>query len=259
MTCANANANARAGRTERLEFVAPRESPRQPTPARDVAAAVFVVGDVRVHREGLALLLAHEGRLHVAGCSDSTAASSSVPADVDVVLVAADTRANVGRIAAASGAALVLLGVPDDEADVVAFAEAGVLGFVERGSTVDQLAAGIEAVARGETICPPRVAAALLSRLALLAQRRGEPPDSALTARERQVVELIDDGLSNKEIAARLCIEVATVKNHVHNILEKLQVSRRGEAAARLRLVEGDGPGVARIHPLLPSAVDRRA
>ena len=212
-----------------------------------------------MHREGLALLLAHDARLRVLGSADPRDAAAPREAAVDVVLVAADTRGDVGRIAGASGAAVVALGVPDDEEDVVALAEAGVLGFVERGSTVDEVVAGVESAARGEPSCPPRVAAALLNRLALLAQRRAEPLESALTARERQVVELIDDGLSNKEIAQRLCIEVATVKNHVHNILEKLQVTRRGEAAARLRLVERDGADAGGIHPLLERAVDRRA
>ena len=59
--------------------------------------------------------------------------------------------------------------------------------------------------------------------------------DADLTRRERQIVGLIDQGLSNKEIASRLCIELPTVKNHVHNILEKLHVRRRGEAVARIR------------------------
>jgi ATP/maltotriose-dependent transcriptional regulator MalT len=74
---------------------------------------------------------------------------------------------------------------------------------------------------------------------------------TALTARERQIVQLIAQGLSNKEIGSQLFIEVATVKNHVHNILEKLQVTRRGEAVARLRLVEGEA---AAPPPLIPRA-----
>jgi two-component system nitrate/nitrite response regulator NarL len=65
---------------------------------------------------------------------------------------------------------------------------------------------------------------------------RGRPPGaSRLTVREREILGLIDDGMSNKEIARKLCIEVRTVKNHVHNLLEKLSVHRRGEAAALLR------------------------
>ena len=80
------------------------------------------------------------------------------------------------------------------------------------------------------------MAASLLRRVAALAAvHGGELPRGRLTSREREIVRLIDQGLSNKEIARDLGIEVATVKNHVHNILEKLQVHRRGEAAARVR------------------------
>jgi DNA-binding NarL/FixJ family response regulator len=69
----------------------------------------------------------------------------------------------------------------------------------------------------------------------LTAERPGLPRSSPLTAREEEIVMLIDEGLSNKEIGQRLYIEVATVKNHVHSILEKLKVSRRTQAAARMR------------------------
>jgi DNA-binding NarL/FixJ family response regulator len=78
--------------------------------------------------------------------------------------------------------------------------------------------------------------ASLLRRVALLAQDSRDGLDTpALTRRQREIVALIDEGLSNKEIARRLSIELPTVKNHVHNILEKLQVSRRGAAAAVVR------------------------
>src|SRR5439155_827652 len=105
-----------------------------------------------------------------------------------------------------------------------------------REASIDDLVTVIESVARGEAICSPRVAAGLLRRVAALAAGHGgDLPRAQLTNREREIVRLIDNGLSNKEIARALGIEVATVKNHVHNILEKLQVHRRGEAAARVR------------------------
>ena len=94
---------------------------------------------------------------------------------------------------------------------------------------------------RGELLCPPRTAALLLGRLASLAKGETNNLDGVtLTRREREIVTLIDGGRSNKEIALRLNIEVATVKNHVHRILDKLQVTTRAEAAARLR--ETGGP-----------------
>jgi DNA-binding NarL/FixJ family response regulator len=77
---------------------------------------------------------------------------------------------------------------------------------------------------------------------ALAADAAPTPPVTALTVREREIARLVEDGLSNKQIAGRLGIEVATVKNHVHNLLEKLQVHRRGEAVARLRRRDGLRP-----------------
>jgi DNA-binding NarL/FixJ family response regulator len=81
--------------------------------------------------------------------------------------------------------------------------------------------------------CSPRAAAALLRHIAVLANER---PDAVeLTTRELQIVRLIERGLSNKEIGRQLCIELATVKNHVHNILAKLEVGSRREAVAHVR------------------------
>jgi DNA-binding NarL/FixJ family response regulator len=99
------------------------------------------------------------------------------------------------------------------------------------------LIATLASVVRDEMACSPRIAAALLRRVASLAVERSPWPSGArLTARELEVLGLIDEGLSNKQIAGRLCIELATVKNHVHNILEKLQVGRRSEAALQVRM-----------------------
>jgi DNA-binding NarL/FixJ family response regulator len=77
--------------------------------------------------------------------------------------------------------------------------------------------------------------AALLRRVATLADGHDGARGAGLTAREHEIMELVEQGLSNKEIASALRIELPTVKNHVHNILEKLRVTRRGEAAAKLR------------------------
>jgi two-component system, NarL family, nitrate/nitrite response regulator NarL len=85
-------------------------------------------------------------------------------------------------------------------------------------------------------VCSPQIAASLIRRVRTLSCERPAPSDvPPLTARQWEILDLIDEGLSNKEIAGRLCIEVPTVKNHIHNILDKLQVRRRSEAAARVR------------------------
>jgi DNA-binding NarL/FixJ family response regulator len=200
---------------------------------------VGVVADVRLHRDGVAALLHVDGRIRVAATAHASG-PARVETDVDVIVLDTVGEDGLGLVRRWTGVGrpLVAIGIPRAEEHVLAFAETGVLGFVERDAGVDELADSIEAAARGEASCPPRIATTLLRRIATTP--RAQPPraDAAgLTAREQQIVELIAEGLSNKEIGSRLYIEVTTVKNHVHHILEKLQVSRRGEAVARLRLV----------------------
>jgi DNA-binding NarL/FixJ family response regulator len=134
---------------------------------------------------------------------------------------------------------VVALAVPEDEAAVIACAEAGVAAFLTRDQSVEDLLETLASVARGEARVSPKLAAMLLRRVTALAAERPAPPGqhsrrARLTRREHQVLRLLDEGLSNKEIAQRLCIELPTVKNHVHRILEKLAVHRRAEAVAWL-------------------------
>lgn len=201
---------------------------------------VSLVGGLRVNREALAAALDEERGLRVT----TSAAPGVVSQEADVVVVdaasAADGLELVRGLFETTDAAIVVLGAPDAEHDVIAFAELGVAGFVERDATLDELVSAVVTVASGEGSVPPRIAATLLRRFSRLANRPASPRGADLTMRERQVVDLIGAGLTNKEIAARLCIEVGTVKNHVHNILDKLQVSRRAEAVAHLRLIESD-------------------
>jgi DNA-binding NarL/FixJ family response regulator len=134
------------------------------------------------------------------------------------------------------GLKVIALGIDELESEVIRWAEAGIDGLVSRQASLEDLMATVDSVAQGETLCSPRMTAALLRHVGVLARERGSSrATSPLTAREREIAGLIDEGLSNKEIAQRLCIELATVKNHVHNLLEKLGVRRRGEAAAAWR------------------------
>jgi DNA-binding NarL/FixJ family response regulator len=117
--------------------------------------------------------------------------------------------------------------------DVLACLEAGVAACVPRHDDVVRLVETLGEVARGGVVCSPAITGSLFRRLAALAdERRGLPPAEPLTLREREIASLLAEGLSNREIGRRLFIEVSTVKNHVHSILDKLQLHGRADAAS---------------------------
>lgn len=209
---------------------------------------VLIVAHIRLYREGLAQVLAHEPSLAVVGSVASRAEALAVAARArpDIVLLdlATDESAVLVRQVTdtAAGMKVVAIGVSEVEGDVLSCAEMGVAGYVPREGSLEDLVAAVESVGRGELRCSPRIAGTLLRRLATMASERQPEVRSRLTLREQEIVALIDRGLSNKEIAARLGIEIATVKNHVHNVLEKLSVRRRGEAAAKVRARTAFGP-----------------
>ena len=132
-------------------------------------------------------------------------------------------------------ARLLAVGVRDVDDDVLRCIEAGAIGYVLRDASVAELAEAVHATLRGETMASPHVIATLMERVATLSAGGRGNVAAELTSRELEVVALIERGLSNKEIAAQLSIAVTTVKNHVHNILEKLHVRRRAEAASLVR------------------------
>ena len=194
---------------------------------------------MRLYREGLAESLADASSLDVV--DRSTGAESVVLAirlrpDIVLLDLSMDGWSGAVRaiVAGASKTRVVVLGVAEVESEVIGCAEAGVSGYVTREASLQELVEVVESVARGEMLCTPRIAALLLRRVAEAAAPRSSA-QGRLTPRETEIVDLIEQGLSNKQIARRLSIELATVKNHVHNILEKLEVGRRGEAVARVR------------------------
>ncbi len=138
---------------------------------------------------------------------------------------------------------MLAINVLSREREVIACAEAGVACCLTAEASIDDLVAAIGSVARGEAPCSPWTAAVLLRRVASLARERRAPvgthvaeaPRPRLTTRELEIVELVDQGLSNKQIAQQLHIELPTVKNHMHRILDKLGVRRRAEAAELVR------------------------
>lgn len=207
-------------------------------------ATVVVMSGVRLFRDGIADLLAHQADVRAidtaATPEEAVEALRRSPPDVLLLdMPIAEGRAVIPMVTKTDvSVKVVALGVVDSEEEVIAWAEAGAAGYVSREASSEELTATIEAVARGETLFSPRMAAALLRRLATRSATLAIDNSGAigsLTARERHILELIDQGFSNKEIATKLCIEISTVKNHVHNILEKLHVHRRSQAAALMR------------------------
>jgi DNA-binding NarL/FixJ family response regulator len=202
---------------------------------------VFVVSDTRLLCEGLVLALSGQRPIKTLGWSGLTEAASRVEElDLDVLLL---DIGSPGALEAASGfrkslpnLRIVAIAVAEIDQDLVACAEAGIVGFVSRDGSAEDVHAAIQAALRGELVCSPRVSAMLFNRIGTWPSKLPARVDfHALTEREQEIVSLLDEGLSNKEIARALRIQSATVKNHVHSILGKLRVSRRGQAAAQVR------------------------
>ena len=130
---------------------------------------------------------------------------------------------------------VVAFAVGEQEADAIMCAQAGVSAFVDRGASLDELVDAVTACGRGEMSISPRLAALLFRKVGQLSNDLSGSTDATLTSREAEILSLLQQGLSNKEIAGRLGIRVPTVKNHVHRLLEKLGVHRRTQAAALVR------------------------
>lgn len=203
--------------------------------------SVLIISEVRLLGEGLALALDREGSLSVCGCAGDVADSlrKIVELRPDIVLLNAVLQTGIDAIrrirAAGLPVKIVALAVAEDPTDVIAWAEAGAAGYIPSTAALDDVVPLLADIMRGEQPCSGRVAAGLLRRLRDAALQPAAPrvPDAASpTAREMQILEMIGTGLTNKEIARRLNIGLATTKSHVHNLLGKLGLQRRGQAAS---------------------------
>lgn len=204
---------------------------------------VLLAASVRLYRDGIAAGLERCPLLHVeevaSGPTEALAALARGAPDVVLLDASMESALAVvrGICEARPGVRVVAFAVDEDHEDaLLACVEAGVAGWVGRDGSMDDLVNAVLSAARGELVCSARVAGMLSRRLAALAGQRKSPGSVAqLTPREVEIGELISRGLSNKHIARTLQLRLATVKNHVHNILEKLNVHTRGEAGALLR------------------------
>jgi len=206
---------------------------------------ILLISDIRLYREGLAQILMHERHIRVVKAVPHVeqAICDIQALSPDIVLLDMATANPVPGVRAimqqCPDTKVVAIGVSEREEEIVRCAEAGVSGFVFRNDSVEDLVKAAEGAVCNELQCPNRIASMLLHRVSELATQDKTCLDNFhLTPREFKILELIEKGLTNKAIAARLVIEVATVKNHVHNLLEKLNVHTRGEAVAKLRLLD---------------------
>jgi DNA-binding NarL/FixJ family response regulator len=211
---------------------------------------VLVIEDNRLVRDGLAALLDAQPDFKVVAAAEEPEAALLEVREtkphvvlVDAALGNHDSRGVVERVRkAAPDARVVVVDLLPAEEDVVEFVQAGATGFVVKDATIDDLVTTVRSVAAGAHVVPPPLTGALLSYIAKRPVGRRAPAVSdavRMSRREREVIDLIAEGLSNKEIARRLHIATHTVKSHVHNILEKLAVHNRLQIAAhaqRLRL-----------------------
>lgn len=142
---------------------------------------------------------------------------------------------------------LVAVGLAEHENDVIKCGRAGFTGYVAREATVDELYRTLVDVVRGRLACSAEMSGHLLRALSHMDPLPFELPQTErrLTRREDEILQFLAQGLSNKEIARELSLSVSTVKHHVHNVLDKLQLQRRGQAAQRLSFAS---PGILGTH-----------
>jgi DNA-binding NarL/FixJ family response regulator len=201
---------------------------------------VAVVDDQELFRRGLTMLLGVEEDIEVVGeAGDGVAATelaaSAVP-DVILMDVRMPKRSGIEACVAikevAPTARIIMLTVSDEEADLYDAVKNGASGYLLKDSSIDEVAQAIRVVADGQSLISPSMAIKLLDEFKQMSRSdRQQVPSPRLTDRELEVLKLVAQGLNNREIAKRLFISENTVKNHVRNILEKLQLHSRMEAA----------------------------
>jgi DNA-binding NarL/FixJ family response regulator len=209
---------------------------------------VAIVDDNRLVREALSEMLGRlaDVRVVAAGVADAAFMDATQP---DVLLLDVGLRDEDSLGVAANltmrspRTKIIVMDLIPMNDDIVQFVNAGVSGFVLKDATFDEFVATIRSVAAGDKVLPPRMTESLFSQIARGAGDQIHEhvlEDVRMTRREREVIELIGEGLSNKEIAQRLNIAAHTVKSHVRNVMEKLALHTRLQIAAYSRR-DGNG------------------
>ena len=212
---------------------------------------ILLVNEIRLIGNVLVAALEDEQDINVVGTVTTAEDALKMVHEKDVDVALVSTRlSDQGALKLTSAITesapetkVLALGLTEEKKRVLRYVEAGAAGYVLKDDSLDDLINTVRATQEGKVFVSPKIAAAMMERLSDLAQmfsdiENGVAEDAELTSRESEVLELIGDGLTNQQIAEQLVIEVGTVKNHVHSILEKLNVSSRGEAAAYLAFIK---------------------
>jgi two-component system nitrate/nitrite response regulator NarL len=204
---------------------------------------VLIVHESRIVRDGIASLLGQAPNIIVVEptLQETEPQEGQVGGTVDIVLLVSEICPNVSenRIQKIKqtyfNAKVVVLGALGTENETLECIENGASGYILPNSSLEHIIETIYSVHKGEASCPPHILAVLFERISSLRFQLQIIQDNeleSLTTREFEILQYISDGMSNKEIATNLKVELQTIKNHVHAILEKLQVRNRREAAA---------------------------
>jgi DNA-binding NarL/FixJ family response regulator len=205
---------------------------------------VLIVDDHPVFRDGLAGLLATLPEVEVAGTAGTAEEALAVLSETmpDVVLMdinlpgASGVEATRRASQIAPATAVLVVSMVDDDDSVFAALAAGARGYVLKGASAAEITAALRTVAAGGAVFGAGIASRMLGRMpAQLAGPKHLPPHEDLTAREREVLDLLAEGASNRQIARSLGVSLKTVQNHVSRILDKLQAADRTQAALRVR------------------------
>jgi DNA-binding NarL/FixJ family response regulator len=203
---------------------------------------VVVLTSIRVLGDGLAGCLNNRPPFNAVAVVDDLGKLRSALAKVEahVVLIDVSPRVDLTDVRALAvewpHIPFVALGLTEDLQEVIKCGRAGFAGYVAREATIDGLCASLTDVVEGRVSCPPEIACGLLRALFRAAPNSEDSSAGpSLTRRESEVLDLIGRGFSNKEIGSELCLSVATVKHHVHHVLEKLGLPSRTDAFRRLR------------------------
>ena len=209
-----------------------------------------MVDDQELFRRGLIMLLGVEADIKVVGeAGDGISAAALVASVVpDIVLLDVRMPKRTGLEACIEikqlvpAARIIMLTVSDEEADLYEAVKNGASGYLLKDSSIDEVAQAVSVVAEGQSLISPSMAVKLLDEFKEMSRTdRDQVPTPRLTDRELEVLRLVATGLNNREVAKQLFISENTVKNHVRNILEKLQLHSRMEAvmyAVREKLLD---------------------